>query len=429
MNKTFAQVAEMLGNKQAKFEERLNKASDSIARNSAQRMLDRIEDSKDRLFNSQEALKVPQAPVGVSQFGAGGETDPPTSEAEKEKALKEYQEAYAHHAKMRQAIGTNDTELLNATPGAKWGPYTTNDLTSDLARAQELRKKAGLGLVEDAKLTLPHAGQQIRGTFNQLAGTHYGSGGNVSQHGWGADLLKKASGWVSDNKGAIGDTINSVMPFVDNAYASKTINNMQAPVDPILQKSAQINTNYNINPQLLANRDTNTILNKSIDASNTSGGSAQNQKIAAFAKRMGTTGQLYGQKNQVEGQLEDKQRIINTQTENANIDTMNQFNEATRGFKNNQMVERMNNMSNVSTDAMQMFKDNKMFEMDKQRMELYGTMSPNALAQWDTEFGKQSLKSQGFEAASEQFKNHTGTANIETLNRLFMDIFGKPFRS
>jgi hypothetical protein len=382
MKKTFAQVADMLGKKQAKFEDRLEIASDSIARNSAKRMLSRIEDSKNRLFESQEALKVPSMGDGSFQFGMGGETEPPTTEAEKK-----YKEAYDFHAKMRQAIGTNDTELLNSTPGAKFGPYTTNDLAADLSRAQELRKAAGLGFGEDAKLTLPHLGQQIRGTFNKLAGTHYGAGGDVPQHGAGADLLKKAMSWVGDNQENIVDGISSTAetfaPFMDNAFASKTINQMQGPVDPILQKAAQINTNYNIAAPLKENRDANTVLNRSTDNLNTSGGSANNQKIAAFTKRMGVSGQLNAQKNQVENQLENQQRGINTNVENANINTMNNFNEGTRVFDNNKSVEHMNNMNNVSTDASQMFMDNKLLAMDGERIKMLAMQNPDILSNFD----------------------------------------------
>jgi len=315
MKKTFAQVADMLGKKQAKYEERLDNSSDKIARDSAKLMLTRIDGYKNRLFESQESMKV-QAPQG-----------------------------------------------------------------------------------------------------------------DVPQHSFGA-LLKKAGTWLGDsnNTDKISNVANTALPFVDNMFAAKSLNNMKAPTAPILQKTAQINTNYNINPQLKENRDANTVLNNTIDATNTSGGSAMNQRLAGFVKRMTNSGQLHAQKNQVEGQLEDKQRIINTQTENANIGTMNQFNEATREFENNIETEKVANVSNAVGDASQMFKDNKMFEMDKQRMELYGSMSPNALAQWDTEFGKASLKEKGFEEASAQFNHITGTENIETLNRLFMEAFGQPFR-
>jgi len=95
-------------------------------------------------------------------------------------AKKDYDEKYKNLKEARDAVGRNDTAKLNAMGlGSR---YNNNDLTRDYNAANQARKKAGLGSAEEAKLTLPHVGQQLRGTVNQMLGTHLKSGGKVKKN-------------------------------------------------------------------------------------------------------------------------------------------------------------------------------------------------------------------------------------------------------
>lgn len=91
--------------------------------------------------------------------------------------MKAYSEALAFHKEARQAIGTNDTEKLKKLGLAK--AYNTNDLARDFSELQKLRQAAGLGLAEEASITFPHVGQQIRGGFNSMFGTNFEQGGEI----------------------------------------------------------------------------------------------------------------------------------------------------------------------------------------------------------------------------------------------------------
>lgn len=94
-------------------------------------------------------------------------------------AKKEYDEAYAKHKAGRQAIGKNDKKVLEDLGGGK--PYNTVDLARDYSKAQKLRKKAGLGQMEAAKLSFPQMGQQLRGSVNKMMGTNYKKGGKIAK--------------------------------------------------------------------------------------------------------------------------------------------------------------------------------------------------------------------------------------------------------
>ena len=91
--------------------------------------------------------------------------------------MKAYLEALAFNKEARQALGTNDTEKLKQLRLDK--PYSNNDLARDFSELQQLRKAAGLGVMEEASILFPHVGQQIRGGLNEILGTNFEQGGEI----------------------------------------------------------------------------------------------------------------------------------------------------------------------------------------------------------------------------------------------------------
>ena len=95
-----------------------------------------------------------------------------------------YRKAYDEMVQKRNAIGENDQEAL-AYFGSLVKDYNENDLVRDYKDLQRLRQNAGFSnaetLYEDAKITFPHVGQQIRGAFNQILGTNFEEGGEKGE--------------------------------------------------------------------------------------------------------------------------------------------------------------------------------------------------------------------------------------------------------
>ncbi len=111
--------------------------------------------------------------MGYKRQQMGGSAGGRMTQAE---ALLAYNEALEEMKIAREAFGSNDTEMLRelGTDGYLYGP---NNLVSDWNKLQRLRKAAGLGVLEDFKITLPHVGQMIRGGYNQMLGTNFQFGG------------------------------------------------------------------------------------------------------------------------------------------------------------------------------------------------------------------------------------------------------------
>lgn len=92
--------------------------------------------------------------------------------------LQEYNRLKKEYGEQLQAIGINDINQLNKMGITK--NFNKNDLIANYNTLQSLRNKLKLGFVEDAKLSLPLVGQQVRGTFNQWLGTHFKKGGIIT---------------------------------------------------------------------------------------------------------------------------------------------------------------------------------------------------------------------------------------------------------
>jgi len=98
--------------------------------------------------------------------------------------MKKYLEALEFNKIARQAIGTNNKELLASFTSRNNPnrPYNNNELARDHSELQKLRQAAGLGLMEEASILFPHVGQQIRGGINEILGTHFKEGGEFEPH-------------------------------------------------------------------------------------------------------------------------------------------------------------------------------------------------------------------------------------------------------
>ena len=118
------------------------------------------------------------------KFQEGGPLSRELSMYQKPPGEVSYDELKAYHEKMRQAVGTNDIETLNAN-GLNGKRYSRSNLASTWNELQKLRKAEDFSfwenLYEEASTIFPHVGQQIRGTFNEIAGTHLQEGGPLEQ--------------------------------------------------------------------------------------------------------------------------------------------------------------------------------------------------------------------------------------------------------
>lgn len=145
--------------------------------------------------------------------------------------------------------------------------------------------------------------------------------------------------------------------FLDNFANRRAINNMQAPAAPTYTPGMKLNTTYDISPQLNAAREAETVLNRGIDNTTASSSTATAGKIGAFAERLRNTGQLYSQKQNVEGQLRNQETMMNADINMRNTATGNAYRQSMVDFNNAKRQAIAANTSNLGQDFMDIASD------------------------------------------------------------------------
>ena len=125
--------------------------------------------------------KYPPSVVKMANFARNAAGWNKQEGGEQTPEMKEYLEALEFNKIARQAIGTNNKELLASFTSRNNPnrPYSNNELARDHSELQKLRQAAGLGLMEEASILFPHVGQQIRGGINEILGTNFKEGGDM----------------------------------------------------------------------------------------------------------------------------------------------------------------------------------------------------------------------------------------------------------
>ncbi len=126
---------------------------------------------------SKEVVKMANFAKNARSFNKAQDGD---SVEEMTPQMREYLSALESMKTKRDAIGRNDKEQLASFTGSNkpFTPYGNNELARDFSELQKLRQDAGLGMMEEASILLPHVGQQIRGGFNSMLGTNFKNGGD-----------------------------------------------------------------------------------------------------------------------------------------------------------------------------------------------------------------------------------------------------------
>lgn len=198
-----------------------------------------LRSTKDRIATYDEFFEQPIMRFPSSRAAEGGEPDNEGFRAlpdfvqdkimkrqdggEESPERQAYLKAYDEMVQKRNAIGTNDQEAL-AYFGSLMKDYNENDLVRDYKDLQMLRQNAGFSnaetLYEDAKITFPHVGQQIRGSINQILGTNFEEGGEKGEAAYLANrdrVIKREMAKAQD-----GDEIKNFFTM-DNEYVPEYI--------------------------------------------------------------------------------------------------------------------------------------------------------------------------------------------------------------
>lgn len=416
MDMTFAKIAEKLARKENEYTDKLNKATTTSGRNTARRMLERVKARKDALVEENRMMAEP-APDEVQQFGDGGFLERLASIYKRNVTPLQGVTKAGNKLPVPNDVGSAyRTGFWNSVPDFPTSPtaYTsTNQVaTPEVSKASTvsgvapaafqgspLRSIPGNEMlysppVAAAPPALPSSKTKApvytvtkedmqfaeRGMFDHpISAMDFNRHKAVDAKALEADKLKAygeakvadADQQIANYKpyaGTFGDKLSGAMPgvmrsagilgtFLDNFANRRAINRMEGPATPVYTPGVKLDTTYDINPQLSAARDGETVLNRSIDNSMTSAGSATASKIGAFAQRLRNTGELYGQKTNAESQMRNHETMINANINANNIALGNVHRQAKVDFKNAKTQAIAANSANYGQDLMDISSD------------------------------------------------------------------------
>lgn len=393
--KTYAQIADKLGKKKGKFEDKMS-SHNTAAKNTGKRMIERIDNELDKTFNEQEMMKAKkfatnQAPLSSSsskpKMWSGGDIDPKLG----------YNPA---------AAGSS----MNPLPGGwKFDPRSKRPMNyvnhngmygqaSDAFANGEFLMPGQMDSTKDFYNTYPNP------VMANKRGTMYNTSvdafikpkiGTNSIDGLPIDDLPidpnkyarpnmtvtPTTSTATDGTGVKGKKLaGDLLPwqFVDNlANGIATANTPKIP-KPYLDDNVKLNTTFDINPQLSSARNTKDALVKSINANTAQSGVSNSNKQQLFATYNDTANGLYGQKFNVENELKNKEIMINQGINSDNKDKLFNHDVANAARRGNIGREYANNASNFANDMYTSARDAKMDARDLENIKMLAMANPNS---------------------------------------------------
>lgn len=174
------------------------------------------------------------------------------------------------------------------------------------------------------------------------------------------DLDKKAK--VSKGLDTASSIIGVAAPIISGIIGITSANKMKAPRQAATYSAAKLKTNYNINPQLAELERNRQQISTDIDRNTSSSVAAlaRKQRVATDTTMAGN--QLYGQKENIETDLINKNKLNQQEQSNRNVATTNAYNDRLVEFNNNKIASKnasINNMLAGITGAAQDFQTRK----------------------------------------------------------------------
>lgn len=159
------------------------------------------------------------------------------------------------------------------------------------------------------------------------------------------------SNFIKNNPDEVDDYISLVSNIGSNligrAINNKTLNKMSYSSSPIPKRAIKLKTNININPQLDKMRESLASYERNIDNNTSSSSVALSRKQRARAANILQTNELYGNKENLETELINKDKLNQQTVANDNIKEYNEWAKQKAIFDNTILEKKAEN--NIAT--------------------------------------------------------------------------------
>jgi len=173
---------------------------------------------------------------------------------------------------------------------------------------------------------------------------------------------------TSDSSNDFLNKVATPLSFLDNIYNASIINKRPAVPNPVLTKAANLNTTYNIRPQLEENNKQLNYLYKNLDTNLANPQTVAANKAAGYAVNIEQANKLQGEKANIETNLKN-QNLLNEQGVQANNNALvNQNNLDKMVAKDNKLTDSSENVANAVGKATMLIRQENVRELDKKKL-------------------------------------------------------------
>ena len=186
-------------------------------------------------------------------------------------------------------------------------------------------------------------GQNPNPTNTPVSSSNTSENKEYNKDNWWRRTTNKIGEYIKDNPDiipdAIGLTSNTVGGFLSHKWNRDMLNKLKYSDQPIARTAAKLKTRININPQLDKMRETLAAYERDIDNNTASSRVALARKQRARLANMLATNELYGNKENMETELINQDRLNQQSVAHANIADYNRWAEGKAAF-NNAILEK-----------------------------------------------------------------------------------------
>ena len=178
---------------------------------------------------------------------------------------------------------------------------------------------------------------------------------------------------LNNYKGFNLDT-GSFVPYLDNvANLALTKKTPQIPI-PTMLRAARLKTDFNINPQLSNINTELKGLYDNLDNNTNNSTITRSNKLAALANSIKASNELYGQKENIETDLKNKQSLNNQEVENVNIQKIDDYNFKKMLRKNDIQTRLSQNVMDSVNDTQFNKAQENLKDLDYKKLDLVNIM-------------------------------------------------------
>lgn len=357
--KTFAQKGEELAADKAKNEHNL-KGTDMFARGTAKRNVEKIDKEVDLLLKYQDVVRKnlgldDSAPVNNAKYGG---TIP------------------KYYGGTQQPYGVKP----KGDPSYMYSPGYAEYNSEDDVTVPEFGSRDSGNSRASSDTTQRSTGSLLNNSSNNPSNTNAATYGDYN------------SSTSKSSKGSYNGYVQAaenLTPYLDNAINYSLIKQTPKIPKPTYrvaqdEMAMNLNTNYNINPNLIANNQDLKEYNTNVLNNTSNSNGARAEMASGFAKKLGRNNELYGQKTNAENQLKDRNSLNLQGVNSKNVENRQSINNLNKGLTDEYNWKNMLREDDIrgqksklgaetTNDAVMGIQDRRAGELDNKRI-LYDSM-------------------------------------------------------